>query len=354
MLHTGTLYRGVQYREPNGIRLPDCRVLYKLPAGHEESQPQYNSVLPRLVRPAAALSPRCDKKGIRVEKVSLDALQAPMLVEWLDHLEAERHYCPRSRNQRMAAIRSFLRYLAPTDPVRVLQLQRVLAIPACGYGMRPVPYLEPNLVAALLAEPDMSTPRGRRDAVLLSLLYDTAARSQEIIDVRVRDLRLDLPAQVTLTGKGRKTRIVPLMPATVTLLREHLRSTGLDRPEAGAMPLFVGRHSAPLTRSGLRSILARHADAVRETHPALQPKTGPHTLRHSKAMHMLQADVSLIHIRDILGHADIKTTEIYARADLEMKRNALKKTTAAPNAVVAPTLPIWREDKSLLDWLTAL
>lgn len=133
------------------------------------------------------------------------------------------------------------------------------------------------------------------------------------------------------------------------------RATDLSRPEAAAEPLFLGRHSEPLTRSGLRSILARHADAVRANHPALPSRIGPHTLRHTKAMHMLQAGVSLIHIRDILGHADIKTTDVYARANLEMKRAALKKAAAAPNAIVAPTLPpAWRDDTTLLDWLSSL
>ncbi len=200
----------------------------------------------------------------------------------------------------------------------------------------------------------MSTPRGRRDAVLLSLLYDTGARCQEIIDLCARDVRLDSPAQVTLTSKGRKTRIVPLMPGTVGLLREYFRATGLDRPAAGTAPVFTGRHSESLSRSGMRSILARHADAARSSQPALQQKIGPHTLRHTKAMHMLQAGVSLIHIRDILGHADIKTTEVYARADLKMKRNALQKTANSTYGIAAPTLPNWRDDKNLLDWLSSL
>jgi integrase/recombinase XerD len=295
-----------------------------------------------------------DARGIPVEKVSLDHLQAPVLLEWLNYLEHSRGCSPRSRNQRMAAIRSLLRYLAPTDPIRVQQLQRVLAIRACRCARPPVPYLEPNLLSALLVAPDFSSPRGRRDAVLLSLLYDTAARSQEVVDLRVRDLRLDQPAHVTLTGKGRKTRVVPLMPATVELLREYLRSAGLDRPEAAAAPLFRGRHSGPLTRSGVRSIVARHADAARASQTSFPQKIGPHTLRHTKAMHMLQAGVSLIHIRDILGHADIRTTDVYARADLEMKRDALKKTAAATHASVAPSLPTWRDDSTLLDWLSSL
>lgn len=295
-----------------------------------------------------------DAKGIPVEKVSLDALQAPNLLEWLDHLEKNRRCSPRSRNQRMAAMRAFLRFLAPIDPARVLQLQRVLAIPSYRYDQSPVPYLEPNLLSALLAEPDMSTPRGCRDAVLLSLLYDTGARSQEIIDLRARDVRLDSPAQITLTGKGRKSRIVPLMAGTVILLRDYFCSTGLDRPAASAAPVFTGRHSEPLSRSGMRSILARHARAARARQPALPQKIGPHTLRHTKAMHMLQAGVSLIHIRDILGHADIKTTEVYARADLEMKRAALQKTANSTHGVAAPTLTTWRDDKNLLEWLSSL
>ncbi len=295
-----------------------------------------------------------DQKGVPVEKVSLDNLDAPTLIEWLDHLETARQCSPRSRNQRMSAMRSFLRYLAPADPARVQQLHRVLAIPSCRCRHEPVPYLEPNVLAGLLSQPDLATPRGRRDAVLLSVLYDTGARSQEIVDLRVRDLRLDSPAQATLTGKGRKTRIVPLMPSTVRLLRDYLRSAGLDLPGAASEPVFAGRHGSSLTRSGLRSILARHADAARASHPGLAQRLGPHTLRHTKAMHMLQAGVALIHIRDILGHADIRTTEVYARADLEMKRKALEKAAVTSNAVAQPNLSSWHENKNLMDWLTSL
>ncbi len=310
----------------------------------------------RSYRDAVALLLRFlrDQKGIPVEKVSLDHLDAPTLIEWLAHLEDARQCSPRSRNQRMAAIRSFLRYLAPICPARVQQLHRVLAIPACRCRRDPVAYLEPNLVAAILSQPALSTRRGRRDAVLLSVLYDTAARSQEIVDLRVRDLRLDSPAQASLTGKGRKTRIVPLMPSTVRLLQDHLRETGLDRPGAGNEPVFAGQNGSGLTRSGLRSILAKHADAARRSHPGLAHKLGPHTLRHTKAMHMLQAGVALIHIRDILGHVDIRTTEVYARADLEMKRKALQKAADSPNAVVKRNPSSWHENKDLLDWLSSL
>lgn len=295
-----------------------------------------------------------DQKAIPIEKVSLDHLDAPTLIEWLDHLENARQCSPCSRNQRMSAIRSFLRYLAPTDPARIQQLHRALAIPSCRCRREPVAYLEPNLVAALLSQPDISTPRGRRDAVLLSVLYDTGARSQEIVDLRVRDLQLDSPAQAILTGKGRKTRIVPLMPSTVRLLRDYLHCTGLDRQGAGNDPVFAGRNGSALTRSGLRSILAKHADAARTSHPALAQRLGPHTLRHTKAMHMLQAGVALIHIRDILGHVDIRTTEVYARSDLEMKRKALQKAADSPDAVVKPSLSNWHENKDLLDWLSSL
>jgi integrase/recombinase XerD len=295
-----------------------------------------------------------DEKGIPVEKVDLDTINAPTLLEWLDHLEKVRRYSARSRNQRMAAIRSFFRYLAPADPARVHQLQTVLAIPTARTQRPTIGYLDPDLLAAILSQPDVSTLRGRRDAVLLSLLYDTGARSQEIVDLRVRDIRLDPPAQVTLTGKGQKARIVPLMPTTANLLRAHLRWFNLDRPSAVDAPVFAGRNGAALTRSGLRSILAKHANAARKSYPALQLRIGPHTLRHTKAMHMLQAGVGLIHIRDVLGHVDIKTTEIYARANLEMKRKALSQAANAPNAVPGPTLPAWNDNKDLLDWLTSL
>jgi integrase/recombinase XerD len=295
-----------------------------------------------------------DAKHLPAERVTLMTLEAPVIVGFLEHLQTARQCGARTCNQRLAAIHAFARYVQAEAPEHMLTMQRILAIPPRRFPRKPVAYLEPADLGAVLAQPDPSSAVGRRDAVLLSVLYDTGARCQEILDLSARDVRLDTPAHVRLTGKGRKTRVVPLMASTVALLRAHVQAQGLDRPESAERPLFPGRQGRRMSRSGLRYLLAKHARAAARERTTLPAKVGPHTLRHTKAMHMLQAGVPVVIIRDILGHVDIKTTEVYARADLEMKRRALETTAAAPNAPAVPAPPNWRDDRDLMAWLTSL
>ena len=223
-------------------------------------------------------------------------------------------------------------------PERLLQCQQILAIPLRRHARPSVGYLSKEDLAQILAQPDLRSRAGRRDAVLLSVLYDTGARVQELIDLNAGDVRLDAPAQVRLMGKGRKMRAVPLMDATVQILRDHLRENGLDRPEHADQPLFQNRQGGRFSRSGVRYILQNYVRAVRRDHPGFTQPVSPHSLRHTKGMHLLQSGVSLEIIRDFLGHVDVKTTQIYARANLEMKRRALEKvadgTAAAQDAVL--------------------
>lgn len=294
-----------------------------------------------------------DVRDLPVEKITIAALDAPTLVAFLEHLQTERRCNPRTCNQRLAALHAFARYVQGEAPDHLLAMQRVLAIPPRRFARKPVGYLEAADLGAILAQPDGTSATGRRDAVLLSVLYDTGARCQELLDLRVKDVRLDAPAHVSLTGKGRKTRIVPLMASTVALLRGYLDAQRLLEPEARDRPVFAGRNGAPMSRSGLRYLLAKHVESAAGSRTAIPTKVGPHILRHSKAMHMLQAGVPLVIIRDILGHVDVKTTEVYARADLEMKRRALVTASTSSNAPATPT-PTWRENRELMAWLTAL
>src|SRR5215831_13667663 len=211
---------------------------------------------------------------------------------------------------------------------------------ACGYA-----YHEPSRMLHL------QTAAGRRDAVLLSVLYDTGARVQELIDLSVGDVRLDPPAQLRLMGKGRKMRVVPLMDNTIQLVHDHLQENHLDRPEQFDKPLFQNARRQRLSRSGIRYILQKYLGRARSELPSLNRKVSPHTLRHAKGMHLLQSGISLDMIRDFLGHVDVKTTQIYARANLEMKRNALERITD-PSPV--RTIPSWQQNKDLLDWLRSL
>ena len=291
-----------------------------------------------------------DVQGIAVEKLALEQIDDRLVGAFLNHLEHERHCAIRTLNQRLAVLHAFFRYLQVEEPALSLQSQRILAIPLRRFTRLEVGYLSRDHLAALLAQPDPGRPAGRRDAVLLSVLYDTGARVQELIDLTAGDVRLEAPAQVRILGKGRKVRVVPLMENTARLMQQYIDENNLALPENYDRPLFQNKHGNPLTRVGVNYILQKHLRNLRETRPDLKQKVSPHTLRHTKAMHLVQGGVSLDIVRDFLGHVDIKTTELYARANLEMKRAAIEKVSATP----APDIPSWKENKSLLQWLQSL
>ncbi len=292
-----------------------------------------------------------DVRGMALERLCLAQIDAPLVEAFLDHLEKERHSAIPTQNHRLAALHAFFRYVQSEVPDHLLQCQQILAIPLRRHTRPIIGYLSKEYLAELLAQPDLRKRAGRRDAVLLSVLYDTGARAQELIDLSAGDVRLDPPAQVRLLGKGRKMRAVPLMEATAEILRDHLRENGLDRPEQDDRPLFQNRKGGRLSRSGVRYILGKYVQAVRTNHPGFKQPVSPHSLRHTKGMHLLQSGVSLEIIRDFLGHVDVKTTQIYARANLEMKRKALEKVA---DASPLPEIPSWKQDNSLLEWLQSL
>jgi site-specific recombinase XerD len=184
-----------------------------------------------------------------------------------------------------------------------------------------------------------------------NFLYDSGARVQELIDLRVCDVTLQTPAVLTLTGKGNKTRRVPIMKNTASLLQNYLLENKLDKPWKNEYPLFVNNQHHKLTREGIAYIISKYVASARKESTIVPPKVKNHMLRHSKAMHLLQAGINLIYIRDFLGHVDLKTTEIYARADTEMKRKAIEN--AYPD-LIDPNLPDWNKDQTLLSWLAEI
>lgn len=253
-------------------------------------------------------------------------------------------------NQRLAAIDSFFAWMQTQDPARMACCQDILAIPASRYDQPAVAYLSVEQTRRLLAEPDRSNRKGRRDATLLATLYDTAARVQELADMSVRDIRLDGPAMAALTGKGCKTRHVPLDANTTALLAAYLTEQHLGGPGTEDHPVFFNQHAVKLSRGGIAWILAKYQARVAD--PALtHAHLSPHTLRHSRAMHLYDAGVPLPYIRDILGHVDLSTTEVYARASTEAKRKALK---AVYTDVVSADLAEWNQNPELIDWLANL
>jgi integrase/recombinase XerD len=291
-----------------------------------------------------------DERSIPPERLTLELIDAAAIAGFLDWLRTSRHNSASTSNQRLAAIDSFFAWMQSQDPARMACCQDILAIPAKKHNRPAVAHLSAGQTRQLLALPDRSTRRGRRDATLLATLYDTAARVQELADLTVRDLRLDNPAMAALTGKSRKTRHVPLDTNTAALLAAYLAERHLDSPGRDDHPVFFNQHRSKLSRGGIAWILRKYQ--AQATDPALaNARLSPHILRHSRAMHLYDAGVPLPYIRDILGHVDLSTTEIYARASTEAKRKALE---AAYDDVVTADLAEWNQDPELLSWLASL
>lgn len=292
-----------------------------------------------------------DTRGLAVERLDLNRFDDALTISFLTDLEEQRRCKVTTRNQRLAALHAFARYLQIEDPSRIEQWQRIMAIPFKRHGRHIPVYLTPDEIQAVLAQSDILTRQGRRELVLLSLLYDTGARVQEVADLKVHDLRLEPPAHVRLTGKGRKTRVVPIRPNMVALLSSHLREMGIGQTARCDSPLFLNVRGQRYTRSGIAIMVQKHVRSARQDRSGLPDRVTPHTFRHSKAMHMLQAGIPLIIIRDFLGHVDIKTSEIYARVDIEMKRHALEQLH---DTVTPQGLPSWGDDAALMNWLASL
>ena len=292
-----------------------------------------------------------EMKKIPAEKITLSILSSEWIIGFLEWLEGERKCSISTRNQRLAAIHSFFRYVQAEEPAGMFHFQKITAIPIKKSKRTVVEYLTPEAMKLLLEQPDKHTPKGRRDLTLISLLYDSGARVQELIDMRVCDVNLQAPVVITLTGKGNKTRRVPVMKNTASLLQSYLLENKLDKPWRNENPLFTNSQNHKLTKEGVTYILSKYVESARKTSTLLPLKVNNHMLRHSKAMHLLQAGVNLIYIRDFLGHVDLKTTEIYARADTEMKRKAIENVY--PD-LIDPNLPDWNKDQALLSWLSEI
>ena len=290
-----------------------------------------------------------DKKGIRIEKLELQDLQKNLVREFLDWIENGRHCSVATRNVRLTAIHSFFRYLQFEYPDFILEWQKILAIPVKKTERDTLTYMTLEGIKLLLKMPDQGTKSGRRDVALLSLMYDTAARVQEIADLTPSMVRLAVPSTIKLMGKGRKARIVPLMEKQAEILSQYMTENGMDKPEKNLHPLFAGRKGGKLTRAGISYVLKKYVGMAREKHAAMVPfRFSPHCLRHSKAMHLLQSGVNIVYIRDLLGHVSVQTTEIYARTDSRKKREAFEQAYSD----VSPEMkPQWEGNHDLVEWL---
>jgi integrase/recombinase XerD len=290
-----------------------------------------------------------EKQGIPISRLSLKNITHKEVVAFLDWLQEERKNSNSTRNSRLAAIHAFFSYVQYQNPELLFEYQKILSIPVKKKVNTTMTFLSIEMIRLLLQQPSSSTVRGRRDLALLSLMYDTGARVQEIIDLTPSSLRLDKLSTIRIVGKGNKARIIPMLEEQVVLLKSYLVEHGLDQPFNNAHPLFFNSRREKLTRAGVNHILIKYANLAKNVNKGLFPeKISCHVLRHSKAMHLLQAGVNLVYIRDILGHISIQTTEIYARADSSAKRKALEKAYTSTTPL---NEPFWLSNESLLEWL---
>lgn len=264
-----------------------------------------------------------DRTGIAPSALDVGDLDAPLVGAFLDHLERDRGNGVRTRNARLAAIRSLFRYAALRHPEHAESISRVLAIPPKRFSRSLVTYLADREVEALLGAADRTTWTGRRDHALLLLAVQTGLRVSELIGLRCADVYLGTGAHASCRGKGRKERITPLTRTTVAVLRVWLA----ERAGAAADPLFPTATGTPLSRDAVEHRLAKYAAAAGAVCPSLRTKRiSPHVLRHTAAMRLLQAGVDTSVIALWLGHERLDTTQIYLHADLAIKERAIART----------------------------
>lgn len=284
-----------------------------------------------------------------VDELSLEDIRANLVLDFLDHLEEVRGNAASTRNNRLAAIHSFVAHLLRHDLTRAEQYRQILAIPVKRCRFPAPTYLEPQEARALIGQPQPNTVGGARDLALLLFLYNTGARVSEALSVKAEDLHLFRPPQVRLHGKGGKDRLCPLWPETARALRALLQ-----RDNIGLGEIFRNARGGPLSRDGVAYLLAKHLRRAALAFPNLRHRrVTPHVLRHSCAVALLQAGVDLTVIRDYLGHASVATTGRYLSSNLEMKRKVLQSFWRRAGLTHSPDRS-WRPSEETLSFLGSL
>lgn len=255
-----------------------------------------------------------------IDRLSVTDITPDRVRAFLAYLEDERHCSIITRNQRLAAIRSLAYFVGARAPEHLAWCTEVRAIPFKKAGRRVIDYLDKPEMEALLQAPDQNTPLGRRDHALMLFMYNSGARADEVASLCLRNLQLGTSSSVRILGKGNKWRVCPLWPMTVEALQPLVH--GRDEIER----VFLGRTGNPITRFGIHRLVTGYAtQAASQVESMRSKRVGPHTIRHTTAVHLLRAGVDINTIRAWLGHVSLDTTNIYAEVDLEMKAKALAK-----------------------------
>ena len=287
-----------------------------------------------------------------IGKMTFESMSYQYFEDFLLWLKLVKHYSTSSINQRLAAIHAFYKYVQRDNPEHAELCTTIMNIKNHKSPSVTMNYCSIEAIKLLLSIPCQSTTVGRRALAILALLYDSGARVQELADLTFGDIRNIKPATVKLTGKGNKTRIVPIMPQTQKIIHAYMDDCKGKDDVQSTHPLFFNKWSEKLTRAGITYILVQHADHARNIRKDLFPdKMSPHIMRHSKGMHLLEGGVNLIYIRDFLGHTSVVTTEIYAKSNPEVKRKAIESTSLN----VLPTEKFTNFQKEeMMDWLKSI
>lgn len=279
------------------------------------------------------------REQIPLGSVTFEHLTADAILSFLEYLELERCCSISTRNTRFAAIRAFMDYAADHDVTLVADLNKLKKIPfKKSNNADAVDYMSMAAITAIIEQTDASTPKGLRDRFFIMLLYDTGARVQEILNIKLYDIQLGRLPKVTLFGKGRKTRVVPLMDKTVRHLQKYLSVFHTDITLAADLPLFYSvahGEKHPLTARMIQYILQKYGKRARCVCPEVPENVHPHLFRHSRAMHLYQEGMDLTLVSQWLGHSQLETTQIYAHADTEHKRKAIAAATPQDNPLYA-------------------
>lgn len=294
-----------------------------------------------------------EKYGLRPQKIELVTIDKRFVLEYLRWITKKRRCSDTTRNLRLSNIKAFFSYMQTEMPSIVLQAQGILQIPKKKTHRHVVEYLTLEGIRLILSQPDIQTYAGRKHLVLLSFMFATGARVQEVIDVTIDDFKYNGSESIRLVGKGNKARLVPLEDAVIKLLEGHLQEEENSRMSYNiADPIFLNHSNNKLTRQGVAYIVKKYAAKARDVDAKSIPlKMHPHIFRHSRAMTLLQAGVELIYIRDLLGHYSVTTTETYARVNDEATKKALLKVSPSENS---SETPLWEKDKDLLRYLKDL
>lgn len=289
-----------------------------------------------------------DTKGIRLTDFTMKHFDRQLIVEFLEWLR-NRGVSVSTANQRLAAIKAFAEYAGCQRIEYMAPLQMVQNIKSKKTSSREIVFLSVEQTARLINQPDINTRTGLRHRTVMTLLYDSGCRVQELCDIRIRDIYTGTNPTVRLHGKGNKHRTVAISAKTATLVSEYIRrqrKTALEEE-----PLIINRTHEKLSRDGVNYIISKYVSEIRRNEPDFPEKIHAHGFRHSKAMHMLAAGINIVYIRDFLGHEDISTTMIYSRADNRLKNEAINKL--APKVAEDVNFQDWTKDQDLLSFLNS-